>query len=77
MSTVTRRDFLRGTASLAALAGVEMMTSNGQAAQAQTQPAPTAIARNQGSAPTAAFITSSRNGGTWVGANHYEGGANN
>jgi hypothetical protein len=49
----------------------------GVIAQAQTQPAPTAIARNQSGAPTAAFITSSRNGGTWVGANHYEGGANN
>ena len=49
----------------------------GVIAQAQTQAAPTAVARSQGGAPTAAFITSSHNGGTWLGANHYEGGANN
>ncbi len=49
----------------------------GVIAQAQTQQAPTAVARNQSGAPTAAFVTSSHNGGTWLGANHYEGGANN
>ena len=48
----------------------------GVIAQAQTQPAPSAVARNQSGTPTAAFVTSSH--GTWFyGANHYEGGANN
>jgi predicted dehydrogenase len=41
MSTVTRRDFLRGTASLAALAGAAAVTDAGQApAQPAAQPAP-------------------------------------
>jgi hypothetical protein len=49
----------------------------GVIAQAQTQQAPSAYARNQAGAPTAAFATSSHSTGTWLFPPNSDQGANN